>query len=195
MAFSAVVLPAPFGPMIPTIRPSSTRRSMPSSATVVPNAFRRPRASMHDMASALLVFVRALLVGSPYRFRLDTARAVQQFLRVQAETLNHGHNPGPFFLQKLLALAFQQQIARSLFDEHAQPPPLLDQFFIHQFLISLQDRERIKPVICRYRAHRWQRIAFFEHAVQDHRYHAIPQLAVNRLIVVPLTVHSGSCTG
>src|SRR3954467_3824018 len=114
MAFSAVVLPAPFGPMIPTIRPSSTRRSMPSSATVVPNAFRRPRASMHDMASALLVFVRALLVrallvrallvGSLYGFRLDTARAVQQFLRVQAETLNHGHNPGPFFLQKLLAL-------------------------------------------------------------------------------------------
>ncbi len=48
-------LPAPFGPTIPRIRPSSTRRSTPSKAMAVPNVFRRPRASMHGMALALLL--------------------------------------------------------------------------------------------------------------------------------------------
>src|SRR5216684_2761238 len=52
MALSAVVLPAPLGPMSPRMRPSSIRKSMPSSATVVPNALRRPRASMTVMASS-----------------------------------------------------------------------------------------------------------------------------------------------
>ena len=64
---------------------------------------------MHDMASALLVFVRALLVrallvGSLYGFRLDTARAVQQFLRVQAETLNQYMKKGRARVYDLAAL-------------------------------------------------------------------------------------------
>ena len=54
MALSAVVLPAPLGPISPRMRPSSTRISMPSNAIVVPNSLRRPRASMHAMALALL---------------------------------------------------------------------------------------------------------------------------------------------
>src|SRR5262249_421748 len=182
IAFSAVVLPAPFGPIIPRMRPSSTRRPMPASATVVPNVLRRPRASMHGMDSALLLF--------SFRLRLTALAAIQQFFRREAEPLNSHLNPGPFFSEKFLALAFHKQIARAIFDEHPQPPPLLDQSFIHQFLVALQDRERIQPVVCRDCAHRWQGIAFFEHAVENHRYDAVPQLAVNRLIVVPLTVHS-----
>src|SRR6202171_3778674 len=46
IASSAVVLPAPLGPMSPRMRPSSTRRSTLSNATVVPKVLRRPRASI-----------------------------------------------------------------------------------------------------------------------------------------------------
>src|SRR5450755_1286208 len=111
IALSAVVLPAPFGPMSPRIRPSSTRKSMPSSAIVVPKALRRPRASMHVMASAFLLggirlggFRRRGIRGRP------AGRPVQEFFRFQAEPLNGGVNPGPFFAKELLALAPQQEI-------------------------------------------------------------------------------------
>src|SRR5437588_11164866 len=113
MAFNAVVLPAPFGPMIPRMRPSATRKSTPSSATVVPNVLRRPRASMHAIASALLLF----------SFRLAAACAIEQFFGGQPEPLNRSLDPGPFFRQELLTLALQQQIARARLNEHSQPPP------------------------------------------------------------------------
>src|SRR5437764_701119 len=120
IAFSAVVLPAPLGPTSPRMRPSSTRKSMPSSAMVVPNVLRRPCASMHAMASALLLF----------GFRLWPAgrAAIQQFFRRQAETLNGGVDPGPFVRNKPLAFALQQQIARSGLDKHAKSPAFFDQF-------------------------------------------------------------------
>ena len=54
IALSAVVLPAPLGPMTPRMRPSSTRKSMPSSATVVPKTLRKPRASIVAITSTLL---------------------------------------------------------------------------------------------------------------------------------------------
>src|SRR5438105_905629 len=50
IALSAVVLPAPFGPINPRMRPSSTRRSTLSKAMVVPKTLRRSRASIHTMA-------------------------------------------------------------------------------------------------------------------------------------------------
>src|SRR5438067_13666055 len=40
MALKAVVLPAPFGPMRPTIEPSATSRETSSSATIPPNRSR-----------------------------------------------------------------------------------------------------------------------------------------------------------
>src|SRR4029077_2419799 len=114
MAFSAVVLPAPLGPMSPTMRPSSIRKSMPSSATVVPNALRRPRASMHAIGSALLFFLFA------FRFRSPRFTGRQQFFRFQSEPLNVGVHPRPFLGQEFLALALQQQIARAGIDKHAE---------------------------------------------------------------------------
>src|SRR5262249_1747807 len=145
IAFSAVVLPAPFGPIIPRMRPSSTRKSMPASATVVPNVLRRPRASMHGMDSALLLF--------GFGLRLTARAHITTFFGGGAEPLNGHLNSGPFFSEKFLAPALHKQIARPIFDEHAHPPPLLDQSFIHQFLVAFQDRERIQPVICRDCAH------------------------------------------
>src|SRR5206468_1440905 len=104
--------------MIPTMRPSSTRKSTPSSATVVPKALRRPCASMLAMASTLLLLTVRRFPAS------------QQFFRSQAEPANRGVNPRPVFRQKLLALRLQQKIARAGFDEHAATSPVLHQFLV-----------------------------------------------------------------
>src|ERR1700688_365055 len=185
IALSAVVLPAPLGPMSPRMRPSSTRKLTPSSATVVPKTLRRPRASMTGIRSALLVFFC-------FDFRLRPGCvAIQQFFRFQAEPLNGCVDPGPFFAEKLLPLALQQQITCAGIDEHAEASSGFDKSLVHQFLIALQYRERIDPIFRRNVAHRGQRIAFLEHAVEYHRDHAVAKLAVDRLTVVPLTVHCG----
>src|SRR5438445_5097379 len=136
---------------------------------------------MHGMASAFLLF----------RFRLQPAfcRTVEQFVRREAEPLNRCVDPGPFFGKELLALALQQQIARAVIDEHSEPSLAFNKLFVDQLLIALQNRERIDPVFGRDVAHRWQCIAFFEHAIEYHRHDTVAKLAVNRLTVVPLTVH------
>src|SRR5258708_7319568 len=176
--------------MSPRMRPSATRRSTPSSAMVVPNALRRPRASMIVMASALLL--GGIRLG---RFRLcgicrqPAGRSVQEFFRLQAEPLNGCVDPGPFFSKKLLPFALQQQTARAGIDEHAEAASALDQPLVHQLLIALQNRERIDPIFGRDIAHGGQRIAFLQHAVEYHRDHTVAKLAINRLTVVPLTIH------
>src|SRR6266545_5393578 len=174
MALSAVVLPAPLGPMRPRMRPSSTRRSTPSRAMVVPKALRRPRASMQVMASTILLRGRA---------------ASQQFFRIQAEALNRGENPRPFFREKLLPLVREQLVAGAGFDEHAQASLLLDELLVDQLLVGLQDRDRVDPIVGRDGAHGRQRIAFLEHAVEDQRDDEVPKLPVDRLAVVPFAVH------
>src|SRR5882724_4120111 len=122
IALSAVVLPAPLGPMSPRMRPASTRKSMPSTATVVPNAFRKPRASMHAMASALLL--GRLRFGGLRLWvihRRPMGCAVHQFFRLQAEPLDGRADPRPFFAKKLLSFACEQNTACAGIDEHAQP--------------------------------------------------------------------------
>src|SRR5437660_3163927 len=134
IALSAVVLPAPLGPMSPRMRPSSTRRLMPSSATVVPKVLRSPRASMHAMASALLLGLRLRPAGYA---------SLQKFLRCQAESLNGCGDPRPLFGEKFLTLPLKQQIARPALDEHAEPSLRLDKLLVDQLLIALQHRNRM----------------------------------------------------
>src|SRR5205823_12041124 len=100
IAFSAVVLPAPFGPISPRMRPSSTRRLTPSSATVVPKAFRRPRASRYALASALLLF--------GFRFCSAAGATIQQVFRFQAEPLDGCIDSWPLFVEEFLAFCLQQ---------------------------------------------------------------------------------------
>src|SRR6266567_6401223 len=149
---------------------------------VVPNALRRPRASMHSMALALLFGSRRFSAGCD---------SIQQFLRCQAEPLNGCVDPGPLFREKLLAFALQQQIARAHIDEHAAASPALDKLLVDQLLIAFQNRERIDPIFGCDIAHGRQRIAFLEHAVENHGDDTVSKLAVNRLTVVPLNVHNG----
>ena len=83
----------------------------------------------------------------------------------------------------------QQRLACAFSDIHTESPPFFHQLIVDQFLIPFQNRERIEPVIGGDGAHRRQGIAFLERTVENHRDHAIAKLAVDRLIVVPLTVH------
>src|SRR5207249_897590 len=132
IAFSKVVLPAPLGPMSPRIRPSSTRRSTSSNATVVPKTLRRPRASIVAITSTLFP-------GRP------TRRGGIEFFLCQTKPLNLFRDPRPFFGEKFLAFALQQKISRAGFDEHAEPSLHLDHVLIDQLLISLQPGEPIHP--------------------------------------------------
>src|SRR5437867_10248221 len=160
IALSAVVLPAPFGPMSPRMRPSSTRRLTSSSATVVPKTLRSPRASI----VAITLF--PLCLGTALR------SGIEFFLR-QTKPLNLFREPRPFIGQKFLAFALQQQIAGAGFHEHPETSPLFDQLLIYQFLISFENSERIEAVLGRDVAHGRQRIAFFEHPVENHMHDTI----------------------
>src|SRR5688572_11551245 len=141
IAFSAVLLPAPFGPIRPRMRPSSTRTLIPSSATVVPYTFRRPRASIQAMILLLL------LLGFCGSRR--SGGCFHQFFRGQTEPLDGFGDAGPLLGKKLLAFALEQQLPGTRFDEHAQPPLFLDQVFVDHLLVSFQDRERVDSVFRR----------------------------------------------
>src|SRR5439155_21063134 len=82
-----------------------------------------------------------------------------------------------------------KQTARTRFHEHSKSAPGLDQIFAHQLLISLQDGERINPILRGHIADRRQRIAFVEHAIENHVNDTVAELAINRLTIVPLTRH------
>src|SRR5207302_8987241 len=71
----------------------------------------------------------------------------------------------------------------------AQAAPRLHQLLADELLIGLENGEGIDPILGRDTAHRRQRIAFVEQAVENHSDDAIAQLSINRLTVVPFTVH------
>src|SRR5215469_9948505 len=103
--------------------------------------------------------------------------------------MDNAAHPGPLLLEKFLALAFKQQLPRAVSHEHAETSSALDEILVHQFLIPLEDRERIHSIVGRYRAHRWQWIPLLENPLKDHGNHPVAKLAVNRLILIPLTIH------
>src|SRR5258708_16309265 len=122
-------------------------------------------------------------------WRPERGRGSRNSYPRRAEPLNGRVDPGPLLGKEPLGFALQEQTARAGVDEHTETSSLLDQLLFDQLLISLENRERIDPVFGRDGAHGWQRIAFLEHAVEDHRDHAVVKLAVDRLAVVPLTIH------
>src|SRR5205823_2322896 len=113
----------------------------------------------------------------------------QQFFRCDPEPLNGCGDCGPSVGKKLLPFGLEQQIARADIDEHAEAAPGLDQLLADQLLIGLEDGEGIYPIFRRDIAHGRQRVAFVQNAVENHSDDTIPQLSINRLTVVPFTVH------
>ena len=82
--------------------------------------------------------------------------------------------------------------AGAFIDEHAPSALLLDQLLIDELLVSLENGERIETKLGRNSADRGQRVTLFEDTLEDHRYHSITQLPINRLAVVPLRVHQSA---
>src|SRR5918993_43187 len=133
-ALSAVVLPAPFGPIRPTMRPDWTRKLTSCRARVGPNALPRPRATMRSVTLALLLrILRALVTHGGQRGRgrgRNLVEGVQQFPGLEAEALDAARDLGPLFLEEELALVFQERAARALGHEHPAPAALLHQVLV-----------------------------------------------------------------
>src|SRR5207249_12297747 len=106
------------------------------------------------------------------------------------EPLHLFRHPRPFVGENFLAFAFQQLITRTRFDEHTEAALHLDQVLIDQLLIGLQHSKRIDPELGCHSAHGWQRIAFIEHAIENHMHASIAKLAIDWLSVIPFTIHS-----
>src|SRR5207244_12094821 len=85
--------------------------------------------------------------------------------------------------------ALQWRIATTSRDALAETMLRLDQLLANQWLIGLENRERLDPLLGRDIAHRGQRIAFLEHAVEYHGDDTVAKLAINWLTVVPFTMH------
>src|SRR5436853_4747955 len=119
----------------------------------------------------------------------SSALLLQQSLYSQSEPLNRFLDSRPLFIEKFLAFGLQQQVARASVDEHAAASLHLDELLVDELLVALHHGDRIDAVLGGDVAHRGEGIAFVEEAVEDHIGDAIPKLPVDRLAVIPLTVH------
>src|SRR5208337_4075155 len=72
-------------------------------------------------------------------------------------------------------------------DEHPAPTSGLDKSFAHQLVIALQDGEWVHPKLGGHAADGWQSVAFGQTSVKDHGHDEVPELAVKRLSVIPLS--------
>ena len=116
MALRAVVLPAPFGPMRPTMRPGWTVKLTPSSARCAPNALRQ--APRFNYCCHLLHPVLRGPGGT-----LPPAAAAPSRSRSLAESpslLDAGEHLRPLVLEEALPLVLQQRLARPDVHEHAR---------------------------------------------------------------------------
>src|SRR5262245_39211155 len=181
--------------MRPTMRPDSTRKFTSSSARVVPKVLPRPRATISSLTTALLVFVRVVRGGAARGRQRRSRRGrnlvelVEELLGLEAEALDAARDLRPLLVEEELPLVLQEGAARALGDEHAAAAALLDEVLVDELLVALQDREGIEPVLRRDAADRRQRIAVVQHALEDHRHHAVAQLAIDRGAVVPVRIH------
>src|SRR5262245_40264554 len=98
----AVVLPAPFGPIRPTMRPLCTLKSTLSRARRSPNVRVRPRASITAVIVGLR-FVR-MIRGRGLR----GGHVGQQLAGVEAQPRNRGDHFRPLVLEEFLAFVLEQ---------------------------------------------------------------------------------------
>src|SRR3569833_3358375 len=189
MALRAVVLPAPFGPMRPTMRPVSIEKLTWSRARVLRKFFVRPRASI------IVVIVLSRARGGDLRRpgrSMGFGTLAEQLGGGQTQALDRRVDPRPLVIEKSGSLVFHERLTHPNTHEHSATSPLFDQLLVHQLLITLEDRQRIQPELGRNAAHGGQRIAFLERAFENHGDYPVPQLPVYRQAVVPQRIHEVS---
>src|SRR5439155_21118757 len=99
---------------------------------------------------------------------------LHSLFRWTARPLNRCSDGRPSVGKELLPFRLEQKISRAGFDKPAEPAPGLDQLLAGQLLISLENGEGIEPIFGGNTADRRQRIAFVEHAVENHSDDTIP---------------------
>lgn len=115
--------------------------------------------------------------------------ALEQLFRGKAESLNGRLDARPFVREKALALVAQQHLACTWFHEHPEASSRLDEVLLHELLIGLEHREGVDPVFRGDIAHRGQRSALVERAVQNAGDDKVPELSIDRLTVIPINIH------
>src|SRR5882672_2281123 len=168
------------------MRPAAALKLTLSSAWNLPNDLLSPRASITapigDLARSGFV---AVAVGA-------TLGGFEQVGGAEPKAVDCCQDLRPLIFQELLPFVLHQDPARAFGNEHAPTAPLLDQLLVDQLLVALEDRQRIELVFGRYVAHRRQRIAVLQHTLEDHRDHAIPELPIDRLTVIPVRIHAAA---
>src|SRR5690606_6083241 len=173
MAFSAVVLPAPLGPIRPTMRPAGMVKVTLSRARVLPKDLLSPRAWM-----------MAVMRWSPWK-----SEVAQKGGRIDIKTPNAGDDQRPFVLEEALAFTLAQFQVGALGHVQAQPAALLDDALVEQRLVGLGHGQRIDGQLGGNLADRRQRLPGTDGAVKDLCQHPLAQLHVDRRVVGPFVHH------
>src|SRR5882762_4031280 len=106
MARNALVLPAPFGPTRPTMRPGSIDSWALSRATCEPYRLVKFLASISG-AMAVSFFFGIAAAGRSCR--MGNRRSLrEQFVRRESEPVNDGENLRPFLIEETFAFSRQQ---------------------------------------------------------------------------------------
>src|SRR5262249_55065108 len=114
---------------------------------------------------------------------------LEKLRRRQAQPLDRRVDSRPLLRQESPALSLEEGAARARLEEHAPSPSGLDQVLVNQLLVPLENREGIDAVLRRDASDGGERIPVLEDAVEDQRDDTIPELSVNRLAVVPISIH------
>ena len=108
---------------------------------------------------------------------------------VQAEPFYRGRDLRPLLFDKSLSLVFQQLLARPFGHEHTATAFLLDQSFVDELLVAFQYGQRIETILRGNVSDGRQCIAVAQDVLENHRDHPVTQLAIDRLVFVPLGIH------
>ena len=156
-AFSVVVLPEPFGPIRPTMRPAGMSKLTLSTATLLAVALGQALGGNHGAHAA------SSGVGGALQ-QLFAGRRPRRWMRSTIA----GHSS-----RRKRSRSLASSFSRRAFGHvHAKSPSFFDKVVVDQLLVRARDGDRIELVVGGDLAHRGQHVAGLEHAVEHHADHA-----------------------
>ncbi len=113
----------------------------------------------------------------------------KQLLRGKSQAADDRERLGPLFIQEAFSLPGEQKLPGTLAHIHAATAALFNQAFLDELLIPLEHGERVDPIFGRDRAIGGLWVTLLQRALQNKGHHAVAQLAIDRLVVVPIWIH------